>query len=93
MRESISKELVPAEGIDPPTFGLQRQEFVCRSNQHRGVRFAVVLLMPDDFGRSEMETGEKLRARQNVILELGYFIGRLGRDKVCALLKSNIAKN
>lgn len=54
------------------------------------VGFAVVLLTPDDFGRAKSVTEEKARARQNVILELGYFVGRLGRDKVCALLKDQI---
>lgn len=50
-------------------------------------RFAVILLTPDDLGRlaSEPETSLKPRARQNVIFEMGYFIGSLGRGKVCAL--------
>jgi predicted nucleotide-binding protein len=48
------------------------------------VGFAVVLLSPDDVGGPK--DGEmKPRARQNVVLELGYFIGKLGRGKVCAL--------
>jgi predicted nucleotide-binding protein len=58
------------------------------------VAFAVVLLTPDDLAR-EASVGTavpqlKPRARQNVIMELGYFIGRLGRTKVCALHKGNV---
>lgn len=51
---------------------------------HGDVGFAVVLLTPDDEGCVKGGTPEP-RPRQNVLLELGYFIGRLGRDKVCAL--------
>lgn len=54
------------------------------------VGFAVVLLTPDDLGRAKTDTEEKPRARQNVILELGYFIGCLGREKVCALRKDTV---
>ena len=30
------------------------------------------------------------RARQNVVFELGYFMGKLGREKVCLLLKDQV---
>ncbi|MCG7927208.1 MAG: nucleotide-binding protein [Candidatus Thiodiazotropha taylori] len=53
------------------------------------VGFAVVLLTPDDEGCVKGGTAEP-RARQNVLLELGYFIGRLGRDKVCALKRGTL---
>ena len=55
------------------------------------VGFAVVLLTPCDVGAKK---GEELnpRARQNVILELGYFMGLLGRSKVCALVKGDLEK-
>jgi hypothetical protein len=41
--------------------------------------FAVILLSPDDYGyATKLDASEKkLRARQNVVLELGYFIGKL----------------
>lgn len=49
------------------------------------VTFAVVLMTDDDVGALK---GAKPapRARQNVILELGYFLAHLGQAKVCALI-------
>lgn len=60
--------------------------------EHAGkAGFAIILLTPDDVGKSKDETDEfKLRARQNVILELGYFWGKLGRDRLCVLYKEGI---
>ena len=51
------------------------------------VSFAVVLLTPDDMAyRSGEDPGTaRPRARQNVILELGFFLGKLGRERVAAL--------
>ena len=55
------------------------------------VGFAVVLLTPDDEGHLANRPEEaKPRPRQNVILELGYFIGRLGRPRVCALHRGGV---
>lgn len=53
--------------------------------------FAVVLMSPDDIGHAKASPdAAKPRARQNVILELGYFIGRLGRRNVAVLYKSGV---
>jgi len=55
------------------------------------VDYALVLLTPDDVGAAASHSSDLTpRARQNVILELGYFLGRLGRPRVCALHKGNI---
>lgn len=53
---------------------------------HSIVSFAVVLLSPDDMGYAKDQPIDvKPRARQNVIFELGYFIGKLGRKNVSVL--------
>jgi len=52
---------------------------------HSNVGFAIVLITDDDIGKSKTEIAYRSRSRQNVVLELGYFIAKLGRDKVCPL--------
>lgn len=55
------------------------------------VSFAVVLLTPDDIGAEKHKSGNlKPRARQNVVLEHGYFLGKLGRDRVAALYRGTV---
>lgn len=61
-----------------------------------GVGFAVVLMTPDDLGgKPPLLVGVndfRPRARQNVVFELGFFIGALGPDRVAALVKGDIER-
>ena len=56
------------------------------------VSFAVVLYTECDLGRAKKAAvdDERYRARQNVVFEHGFLIGKLGRDKVCALVKGDV---
>jgi predicted nucleotide-binding protein len=58
--------------------------------RHGAVEFAVVILTGDDRGRAMSDPTEQPRARQNVILELGYFLGRLQRHRVVALYEEGV---
>lgn len=59
--------------------------------EHGNVGFACVLLTPDDegfpFGRPD---DKRPRARQNVVLELGMVLARLGRRRVAILRKESV---
>jgi predicted nucleotide-binding protein len=53
------------------------------------VDFAFITLTPDDIGALKGES-LKERGRQNVIFEWGQFIGKIGRKKVCLLIKGDV---
>ncbi|ERJ26417.1 TIR domain-containing protein [Campylobacter concisus] len=53
----------------------------------KDVGYAIVLATPDDEGKAKSEEICRSRVRQNVVLELGMFLARLGREKVAILLK------
>lgn len=59
--------------------------------KHGDVAAALVIYTPDDEGRLAQGNHDlESRARENVVLELGYFIGRIGRDNVFVLLAHGI---
>lgn len=61
--------------------------------ENADVGFAVILLTADDKGYDKTKPEEIAdRARQNVILELGYFIGRYGRDRLMAICEPSVER-
>jgi len=60
--------------------------------RYADVHFAVVLMTADDVGGKKNPAGQVLqdRARQNVVLELGYFMGKINRRRVCVLYEKGV---
>lgn len=90
------KSLLSEQGLEPivlreqPNLG---RTIIEKFEQNADVGFAVVLLTADDVGFLKSNPGGKeLRARQNVVLELGYFMGAHGRGRVAALVEPGVAK-
>jgi predicted nucleotide-binding protein len=81
--------LVPIILHEQPNSG---RTIIEKFEDHAATGFAVALLSPDDkgFRSSEKSSSAKSRARQNVVLELGYFVGKLGRSKVVALVRGDV---
>jgi predicted nucleotide-binding protein len=72
------------------------QTIIEKFEEYSDVRFAVVLITPDDIGASTEDFGSKgdaalrPRARQNVVFEHGFLVAKLGCGNVCALVKGNV---
>lgn len=90
-REAIARflERIGFEAIILHEQANQGRTVIEKVEVHGDVGFAVVLLTPNDEGAKKGQPPQP-RARQNVVLELGYFIGRLGRERVCALKRGDV---
>jgi predicted nucleotide-binding protein len=90
-REAVSNVL-KSLGLEPIILNQlpnRSRAVIEKIEDHSDVGFAVVLLTPDDEGNLK-GTPPKGRARQNVLLELGYFLGKLTRRRVCVLVKEDV---
>lgn len=90
-REAVSNVLLKL-GLKPVILHEQANQgrtIIEKIEANSDVRFAVVLLTPDDVGGMR-DHDLQPRARQNVLLELGYFVGLLGRKNVCALKRGEL---
>jgi hypothetical protein len=83
-------DLVPIILHEQPNQG---RTIIEKFEDYAGVSCAVVILSPDDIASSKGDPDVKEdRARQNVIFELGFFVGTLGRDRTFALLLEDVTK-
>ena len=81
-------ELVPIVLKDQSNEG---RTVIEKFEDYSDVGFAVALCTPDDVGALATDADNlRPRPRQNVVLEWGFFVGRLGRNRVCALIKSEV---
>ena len=61
--------------------------------EYTNVGFGIVLYTPCDLGgKKEPNPSFQNRARQNVVFEHGFLIGKIGRKNVCALVKNEVEK-
>lgn len=85
--------LIEKLGLNPIILHEQANEgktVIEKFEKHSNVDFAIILMTDDDLGKTKTAGDLRKRARQNVILELGYFIGKLGRNKVCPLYTKDV---
>lgn len=85
--------LVDKLGMNPVVMGDEPnlgRTLIEKLEQLSDVRFAIILLTPDDKGGTMNAEELNPRARQNVIMELGYFIGRIGRERTAVVYDESV---
>ncbi|WP_393936377.1 TIR domain-containing protein [Aeromonas rivipollensis] len=88
-------------GLEPVVLHRQADEgltVIEKFEKHSDVGYAFILLTPDEVAylkseesKDDNDRTKEFRARPNVIFEFGYFVGKLGRSKVCCLYTGDVA--
>lgn len=87
-------------GLEPVVLHRQADQgltIIEKFEKHSDVGYAFILLTPDEVaylhseeGKPDNERQKELRARPNVLFEFGYFVGKLGRSRVCCLYTGGV---
>ena len=88
-------------GLEPVVLHRKPDEgltIIEKFEKYSDVGYAFILLTPDDVSYSASEANmldsdrkKEMRARPNVIFEFGYFVGKLGRKRVCCLYNEGVS--
>lgn len=88
-------------GLEPVVLHRQADEgmtIIEKFEKHSEVGYAFILLTPDEIAylsteeeKPDTDRQKEFRTRPNVIFEFGYFVGKLGRSRVCCLYTGNVS--
>lgn len=86
-------EIIKKQGIEPVILSEQTNRgrtIIEKFEEYSDVGGAICLFTSDDLGRSKKDDREQARARQNVVFETGYFMGKLGRKHTIILADKGV---
>lgn len=92
LKQSVAR-IIEKQGIEAIILSEQVNQgrtIIEKFENYGDVGGAICLFTSDDIGKAKNEDADKPRARQNVVLETGYFMGKLGRDHVVILSDDGI---
>lgn len=92
LKQSVAR-IIEKQGIEAIILSEQANKgrtIIEKFEDYSDVGGAICLFTADDYGRAKNDIEDNTRARQNVVLETGYFMGKLGRDHVVLLADKGI---
>jgi predicted nucleotide-binding protein len=92
LKEAIAR-LIENQGIEAIILSEQANRgktIIEKFEKYSDVGAAIALFTNDDIGRAKNESDDKPRARQNVVFEAGYFMGKLGRDRIVIVAERGV---
>lgn len=92
LKEAVAR-VIERQGIKPVILSEQANRgatIIEKIETYSDVKGAICLFTSDDFGKGKNELADSPRARQNVVFEAGYFVGKLGRQNVVLISDENI---
>lgn len=92
IKQSVAR-VIEKQGIEAVILSEQvnrGRTIIEKFEENADVGGAICLFTSDDLGRAKSAADDQPRARQNVVFEAGYFMGKLGRERVVFLADSGV---